>query len=346
MAKSRRTLFQQLNDLIEQFTPEIRDAFRAAIAGIVNRAVLADVIKAVENGDANAAFRALGFSDAAMRPLTAIIERAFETGGIIAASTFPQRLMSPSGRVLFQFDIRNSRAEAWLRDHSSRLVVNLQTDALTAIQNVLHDGMAAGRNPRSVALDIVGRINPVTGRREGGIVGLTPQQERWVKNTREDLESLDDRYLTRQLRDKRYDKMVEKAIETDTPLDADTIDRLVSRYKDNALVYRGETIARTEAIQSLNRSADEAFRQVVDTGAVKASAVKRIWDSTGDSRTRDTHLEMDGQEVGLNESFVTPGLVSYRLMFPGDTTLDAPPEETINCRCRVRIKVDWLADLD
>lgn len=344
MARRRQSLNQRLEALIEQFVPEIRDAFRAAIAGIVNRTVLADVIKAVENGDANAAFRALGFSDAAMRPLTAIIERAFETGGIIAASTFPQRLMSPSGRVLFQFDIRNSRAEAWLRDHSSRLVVNLQTDALTAIQNVLHDGMAAGRNPRNVALDIVGRINPSTGRREGGIIGLTPHQERWVANTREDLEDLSERYFTRKLRDKRFDRTVQKAIDTDTPLDADTINKLVGRYKDNALVYRGETIARTEAIQSLNRAADEAFRQVIDTGAIKASAVKRVWDATGDSRTRDTHLEMDGQEVGLDEPFVAPG--GDRMMFPGDTTLDADPSETINCRCRLRIKVDWLADID
>jgi hypothetical protein len=32
-----------------------------------------------------------------------------------------------------------------------------------------------------------------------------------------------------------------------------------------------------------------------------------------------------------------------RMMFPGDFSLGAPPEEIINCRCVVKHRVDFLA---
>jgi len=344
MRKSRKTLTQQIEQAIQDYAPQIRDAFLTAIQGIMDNAILQDIVDAIGRGDPIGAFNAMGFSDAAMRPLTKMIETAFEAGGIIVASSFPRILNTPVGRTVFQFDVRNSRAEAWLRDHSGSLITRIRQDTLEAARNVMTDGMAAGRNPRSTALDLVGRINPLTGKREGGIVGLTPQQERWVAAARKDLEELNENYFNRKLRDRRFDSVVRKAIEAEEELDAATIDKLVSRYKDSVLQYRGETIARTEAIQSLNKAAVETFQQVIDAGALKSSDVKRVWQSSGDDgRTRETHLEMDGQEVGMDEPFVAPE--GDRLMFPGDTALGADPSETINCRCRVQIKVDWMANV-
>lgn len=325
-------------------TPEIREAFLAVIQDIVDNAIIVDMIDAIERGDIEAAFRAVGFSEAALRPLTAAIERAFELGGIYTGDTFPKYLNTPSGRAIFRFDPRNSRAEAWLRDHSSTLVQRLKGEALTNMRETLTEAMAAGRNPRSTALDIAGRIDPKTGHRVGGIVGLTENQMRWVANTRRDLENLDDNYFTRALRDKRFDRTVEKAIREGKPLDAETINKLVLRYKDNTLKYRAESIARTESIQSLNRAEYEAHKQAVDMGAVNQGAMKRVWDSAGDSRVRWSHRKLDGQTVGIDEPFISPS--GAKMMFPGDTSLGAPADEVVMCRCRVRLKVDWLADVD
>lgn len=337
----RQTIRQILERLIDFFTDDIRSAFLASIQNVVDNVVLADVVKAISEGDLDKAFRALGFSDAAMRPLTAAIERAFETGGVTIGETFPKLLNTPNGRTVFRFDVRDSRAEAWLRDQSSTLVTAIKEDTREAVRNVLNDGMRAGVNPRTAALDLVGRVD-ATGKRVGGVIGLTPGQERWVTRTRQMLEELDPAYLNRKLRDKRFDKIVARAIKDGKPLPADTIQKLVTRYKANALRYRGETIGRTEAIQALNRSEQEAIQQAVAMGATKASTVQRVWESAGDDgRTRDTHLQMDGQTVGLDEPFTFPG--GAQAMFPGDTSLGAPPEETINCRCRFRLKIDWLA---
>lgn len=337
MANRRQTL----DDLIELFSPEIRNAFQAAMQDVVDNAIINQMIEAIEQGDVIAAFEALGFTQAAMLPIIKVVENAFERGGVLTGEKFPKFLRTPSGRAIFRFDVRNSRAEAWLRDHSSQLVTRLTDEARDNVRSVMERGMIAGVNPRSTALDIVGRIDPTSRKRVGGIIGLTRNQELWVANTRRDLVNLSENYFNRELRDKRFDKTVRAAIDNGIALDRDTIDKLVTAYKNNALRYRGETIARTEAIQALNQSEYEATLQAVDMGALRANDVKRVWDSAGDKRVRWSHSKLDGQAVGINEPFVSPS--GARLMFPGDTSLGAGADEVVNCRCRVRMEVDFLA---
>lgn len=337
--KSRAT---QLAELIEKFAPLIRDAFFQAISGVKNAATLGDVIRAIEEGDPIKAFAALGMNNAAMRSVTASIEQAFETGGVMVANTFP-KLTGPTGaKTVFRFDVRNSRAEAWLRDLSSSLVTNINEEQLGNIRGVMTAGVKAGTNPRGIALDIVGRIDPVTGSRTGGIVGLSRPQAQWVTNARAELAepTAASNWFTRERRDRRFDSIVQKSIDSGVPLDNATVNKLVTRYSDSLLQLRGETIARTEALASLNKSQDEAFQQAIDEGLIAPEAVTRIWDAAGDNRVRDTHRDMDGQAVGMNEPFHSPNGAS--MMFPGDASLGAPPEEIINCRCKVRVSVDFL----
>lgn len=339
-----RTSRQTLDYLIALYTPEIRDVFIATIQDIVDEAIISEMIAAIERGDPEAAFRAIGFSQAALNPLIQVIERAFERGGVYTGSQFPHYLRTPSGLAVFRFDVRNSRAEGWLRDHSAQLVTRLSNEALTATRTTLETGMRDGRNPRNVALDLVGRIDPTTQRRTGGIIGLTPGQVNWVNNTRRDLVNLSDNYFTRELRDKRFDATVRRAIATGQPLSAATIDKLITAYKNNTLRYRGETIGRTEAMQALNRSQHEAYLQAVDTGALRKQDIVRVWDSAGDSRVRWSHKRMDEQKRGIDDAFVSPS--GARMMFPGDTSLGAGADEVVMCRCRVRLEVDFLAQWD
>jgi hypothetical protein len=274
-----------------------------------------------------------------------MIEQAFEQGGVTVAGTFPRGLTDDVGQsVVFRFDVRNSRAEAWAREHSSSLVTRVTDEARTVIRQTIEQGVEDGRSPRNVALDIVGRIDKTTGRRTGGTVGLTTQMERWVAGARRQLNALDPAYLERKQRDGRFDSVVRNAIASGKPLTQEQIDALIGRYSDRLLQLRGETIARTEMIQSLNMSADLAFRQAIDEGTVSAKLITKTWDATGDRRTRHTHMAMDGQRVQFDEPFKTP--YGARLMFPGDISLGAPASEIINCRCRVSHNVDWFADLD
>ena len=211
-------------------------------------------------------------------------------------------------------------------------------DQRQAIRQVLEAGLNAGRNPRSVALELVGRIE--NGQRTGGIVGLTSQQAGYVLNARKQLEELDPAYFQRERRDKRFDKLVKRAIADGKPLAKADVDRITGRYADRLLNLRGEVIARTEMIAALHAGQYEGMRQLIETGKVRADQVTKVWSATGDGRTRDTHLAMNGQAVRFDRAFTSPS--GAQLRYPHDESLGAPADEIIQCRCHMTLRVKYL----
>ena len=143
----RTSAAKQLAQLAERFEPVIRDAFLAAIDDITNRAVLGEIVTAIQDGDINRAIASLGLDDAAFRPLVAAVEQAFETGGVTTAGTFPRVVERQGVRTAFRFDVRNSRAEAFLRDWSSEKVTAIAEDTRAVVRTTIQRGMVDGRNP-------------------------------------------------------------------------------------------------------------------------------------------------------------------------------------------------------
>jgi len=101
------------------------------------------------------------------------------------------------------------------------------------------------------------------------------------------------------------------------------IDELSKRVADVFKIRKGmetERIARTEVLSTSNEATIEAY---VQSDVVE----KKEWLATMDDRVRDSHAEMNGKVVELDERF------SNGLLFPGDPMGD--PEEIINCRCTI-----------
>jgi hypothetical protein len=346
MPSASRRQRSQILDLLKRFEPELARAFAESVADLRAGVDIAALERALAAGNLEAAIQALRLDTAAfLRLETALAANYSAVGTATAASISALRNPATGARLFVRFDLRNPRAEAWLREHSSRRIVEIVADQREAVRVIAEAGVRLGDNPRRTALDIVGRINRVTGRREGGVIGLTSTQAQWVANAREELASDDPallrRYLGRERRDKRFDRAILRAIRDGEPLPADTIRRATERYSDRMLQLRGETVARTEALSGLNAARDEAFRQAVDSGQISRQQVTKVWNATGDSRTRDSHEAMDGQEVPLDQPFETPD--GYRLMYPTDSSLGAPAEETIQCRCWLEQRVDFFA---
>lgn len=323
--------------LLEKWEPEIRDAFLASIADIVDRAQLGRIITALENGDVEGALRAVNVDPAAFLPLDTAIRQSFLEGGVATAAKIPAAVTAD--RVAVRFDARNPTAETWLANHSSQAVTEIVDDQRAAIRTALAEGMTRGDNPRTTALNIVGRMNPATGRREGGIVGLTSQMSGYVANARAELLSGDpkrmERYFTRGRRDKKFDSIVRKAIKEGKPVDAASVTRLTSRYADRLLAKRGQDVGRTESIISLNTSEFEAYRQAGEKGVGR---IRKVWRTARDSRVRDSHRAQEGETRDLMERF------SNGLLYPGDPA--GPPEEIINERCRLVYRIDRLSNLE
>jgi len=334
-------LDRDLEAIAKTFIPKVRDAFLQNIKNIRDSVVLREFVDALEVGDINTAMKLLGLSPAALRDVTAAIETAYELGGVTVTKTFPKL---PNATV-FLFDVRNSQSERFLREQSSELITSIADDTRNIIRDRLSLGMLEGRNPKNVGLDLIGRMDNMSRSRVGGVIGLNRPQEKFVRLARLELQNLDENYFNRVRRDARFDNTVRKAIVSGKPLSVNDVNRIVGRYSDRLLQLRAETIGRDQMLTSLNRAEFDAYHQVLETGEIKPDAVKRIWDSVGpDGRTRDSHLAMEGQSREADEPFTTPA--GHSLMFPGDTSLGAPPAETIQCRCKVRTKVDWFSGVD
>lgn len=340
MSRDTRRAFFQLMDRLE---PTVRGAFLAAFDDIRSPARMTALEAAIERGDVQGVLSALNLRDEFFTPLDRQIENAFYQGGVYQLAGLPKKPSSIGGPLVVRFDLRNPRAESWVRRRSSTLITDISTDQRTGIQRVLQAGLEAGRNPRGVALDLVGRVERGSNRRTGGLVGLTSGQIGYVETARAELRdpTLMRAYFKRSLRDRRFDRTVAKALREGRPVSEADIRKIAGRYADRLLFYRGETIARTETLQALNAGRDEAIEQLIESGEVTRQAVKHKWSATLDARTRDPHRSMHGQEVIQGQPFTSP--TGAQLLFPGDTSLGAGGEDVINCRCYVEISVDWLA---
>lgn len=149
-------------------------------------------------------------------------------------------------------------------------------------------------------------------------------------------------YLGRKLRDKRMDGIVKRAIRDGRPVAAKDVDRLLGRYSDRLLKYRGDVIARTGALASFANARWEATRQLVEAGTIREDQVTKVWGATLDKRTRDSHVALHNKRAAMREAFVSP-LTGARMLFPMDRSMSAPASELIQCRCFVEYKVGWLA---
>lgn len=101
--------------------------------------------------------------------------------------------------------------------------------------------------------------------------------------------------------------------------------KILHDYKDIAL-WQARRIAQTETMISLAGAGDIAARSL----DVKFS---KQWAVSGLGNTRDSHLEMDGIIVEMDEPFVLPS--GEMMMHPHDSSLGASAGEIINCACDV-----------
>ncbi len=92
---------------------------------------------------------------------------------------------------------------------------------------------------------------------------------------------------------------------------------------------KAKTIVRTEGHRIQEASRNDAQHRAKDIGA----DVVKQWDSALDSRTRESHVQIDGEIREIDKPF------SNGLMYPGDSSGKAA--EVINCRCRSNTRAKW-----
>lgn len=115
-------------------------------------------------------------------------------------------------------------------------------------------------------------------------------------------------------------------------LQGDSIPNMAKRLRKVTEMNRNSAIrnARTTCTSAENKGRMDMLHDAEDKGV----QTKKVWIATTDNRTRDAHLELDGEEAFVDEPFYNE---FGRIMFPGDP--DADPSNVYNCRCSLGYKV-------
>jgi len=320
-------------------------AFREAIQSVRDSATISQIERLLEAGDVEGVITLLDLDQATFEPLEEAIRQAYREGGMTGAEQIGD-IPIEAGTVTARFSMQSPEAIAWLSNLSSRMITEIVDEQRQMVRERLTEALAEGINPRTAALDLVGRIDQRTKKRVGGFIGLTSGQARWAANARRELVELDGNYFTRQLRDKRYDSVVRKAIEEGKPLNQTQIARIINSMQQKILKYRGDVISRTESLNALRAGQFEAIRQAAQKGEIDLQDVKKWWDATGDARTRLDHLQMEqiygaDNAIPFTMAFIAPD--GSRMNYPGDVTMGASAAQVIQCRCRCVYTIDFIA---
>lgn len=305
--------------LIDKADPKIRRAF---ITGV-------DAAKAVGSLDRLEQLAAAGRLDEALDEAVRIgAIRLSETVNttFVQAGQSTATFLGNALEVVVAFDQSNDRAVNIMQQSRLNLIREFGAEQRRATRLALSEGIARGANP----------VEQARAFRDS--IGLTFNQQRAVLRYRNLLERGSSQALDRQLRDRRFDSKVRRAVSGDKPLSTVEIDRMTDRYRSRMLRFRSETIARTEALRAVHSGSQEMYQQAIDEGRLTPSEVVQTWVTAHDERVRGTHSYMNGQTSPAGAD--APGFTSgsgYRLRFPGDPM--APASETVRCRCALTTRL-------
>lgn len=342
----------ELERLISQLEPKLRDAFLAAVDDLRGSIDDRALIEALRAGDIEAAIDALHISQSAFNDYFMTRLSGFQALGSFAVQAISALREAPT----FRFDMTNPRAENKIRTEALTRVVGYTAEQIETARRVIGDGFAKGDGPQTIAIDVAGRINRTTGRREGGIIGLSDPQATYVENMRARLLSGDPREMAKvlgrfdkdgkwiegtgmTLRDRRFDAQIKKAIMAEKPVPAAMVEKMVARYTDRLIKHRAETVARTDTATSVMLSRAEGYQQALDEADLPDEALEKTWRHLGGLKgARDQHVAMNNVKVqGIATPFVMPdGTLMQHSHDPAGGA-----KHCANCACDTWFKIDF-----
>lgn len=240
--------------------------------------------------------------DPAFMRLRALIDQAVVQAGETFLGSLP-RIVQPAA-----FDMLNPRVADAARSLDTRVVQGLKESVRETVLQHTARGLEAGKAPRTIA----------RGVRES--LGLSPWHENAVENFERMLRDGDREALTRELRDRRFDGTLRRALgKRGTGLSEEQIQKMTAAYRRRMIAYSAETTARSAALDAQRLGQRMSWLDAIDQGIADARRIRRTWVDSDDSRVRPEHEDMDGETIGFWDTY------SNGQSIPGDSDF--------NCRC-------------
>lgn len=322
---------QELERIFGELEPRtrrrIREAFGQSIEELRQQFSLNEIADMIEQSGLPGIEGLLTAETArqAMQPVGQAYQDGLIEAGRERGEQISGNVRGPNGVIRFTFDPGHPETADRLREGRLRLIRETSDDQEQVVRNAVADSLERGENPRTAA------------RAFRDSIGLTERQQRAVQNFRRMLEQGEHGALDRELRDRRFDPTVRRAVEGETTLSREQIDRMTERYRERMIRHRSEVIARTESLRALQEGREAARQQMIDDGQLDPEQVRRFWINARDARVRENHRiipQTNSEGVGANEAFDAP---LGPLRFPRDPR--GLPEQTIQCRCAVAERI-------
>jgi len=338
----------QIIQAFEGMEPAMQRAYLAQVKLVVDAATVAEVERLIAEEDENGLVALLSLG-----ALAAFLELARNV--YLAGAKFEiKAIVIPKDLGRFEFDVRKPEPEQWLVEKAAeirrdadlnvreaiRAVIGSRSRIVTHSVQVEVGATPMTRSPRQAALDLLGRVSAQTGSRSGGVIGLPGNYAQYVLNARQQLlsGSPDEmrNYLQRKRRDRRFDSIVNRAINAGKPVAQADVDKIAGRYADRLMKTYAEMLSKAEALESFGAGRDQVYEQLIAQGLDRDSVTK-TWRDRADKKVRHTHSAMGGQEVQKDQPFQSPN--GALLRYPGDSALGAGWSERANCRCSAIYKI-------
>jgi hypothetical protein len=310
MTPAERAFWDRAQRRAAALSPELRTAILRAFEIIRESVPEAELAKIIAAGDLEALFRVAlneAVMDIAFRQVRERIRRGVEANVGYFARDLPKG-GKVNGQIVIGFDVLNPKTIEGIRTLDTKVVQTLAEDTREVVRALVENGLRDGKNPRAIAREL------------RQVVGLAPSQAAAVDNFRRMLEEGDREALTRALRDRRFDRTLERAFGADGKgLSTEAINRQVEAYRRRMIAYNAETNARTASIDAMKLGQRLAWDDAAEKGLVDRQLLVKTWRGVKDSRERPSHFAMEGQTVPFDQPF------SNGQQIPG--------ESEFNCRC-------------
>lgn len=348
---SRQAQIRLFAQLINELTPELRRGFMAGVTDLYSNVDWKALIDGLTNGDIDAAVAALHITSDAWTEYSAIKTDIYANAG---ASTAAQIRQAGIAGIGIRFRMTDPHAQLWIEQNVGEFITRITNEQIRTVRQVISEGFEKGNHPYTIGRDIVGRVNPLTKIREGGVIGLdVPRAERLqaVTNgmrTAEGVKSLviEHDNGTRSLRYKVNKSTADRILKAyDAGTEVPAAQRVISerQYSNALLKARADTVAQTETANAVLAARDEQWRQFTEDSGIDPSTVTKTWyHRRGSSaHARPDHIAMSGKMVvGIDTPFVFPD--GAQLRYPHDSNGGAA--HVINCGCDVVYSVNRRAE--
>lgn len=244
--------------------------------------------------------------DDAFAPLRVLVDRSVMDAGRLASRDLPSPLR---GQV---FDVLNPKVIEAARALDTRVIQGLKDEVRETVRQHVIAGLEEGVGPRVIARGI------------RDVVALAPNQEAAVRNFRRMLTEGDSEALTRKLRDRRFDRTVEKAFAGEGLSEA-KIESMTDAYRRRMVAMNAETQSRTAALDAQRAGQRASWEEAITRGAVERGTLFKTWVTVHDDRVRPEHVAMDGQRVPFDATYSNGDMV--------------PGASDYNCRCFERVSI-------